>query len=177
MYEQIFNKILFENHFFLQKTFLQKFTVVSSAISCVQVIDFSINMILTLKVEFFLTLLLFRTDAQLLQAGWNHAVGLVRTLAGTFDDLHQATDNLHQATDSFVHDRFDNYFSSSRHCDKVFELRRDQSGVIFGLVTIRMPDNVKNILKVELSLAAKLPSVRNSHYHFIKLVIHLCIDF
>lgn len=114
---------------------------------------FSNNMILRLRVEFFLALLLFRTDAQLLQAGWNHAVGLVRTFAGTID-------NLHQATDSFVNDQYDNYFSTSTHCDGVFELRRDQSGVIFGLVTIRKPNNVKNILRVELSLAAKLPNVK-----------------
>ena len=52
-----------------------------------------------------------------------------------------------------------NLYSSSQNCEGIFSYEQDQNGV-FGLITISNPDPFRNILKVELSLAAQLSNVR-----------------
>jgi hypothetical protein len=49
--------------------------------------------------------------------------------------------------------------SQSQACQGIYFLQQDYSGY-FGLITIANPDLARNVLKVELSLAAALPNVR-----------------
>ena len=51
------------------------------------------------------------------------------------------------------------YYQSASVCSNVWSYNSDQSGN-FGLVTINNPDYNKNVLKIKLSLAARLQSVR-----------------
>lgn len=52
-----------------------------------------------------------------------------------------------------------NFYSSSQNCEEIFSYQQDKNGV-FGLIKISNPDRIRNILKVELSLAAQLSNVR-----------------
>ena len=52
-----------------------------------------------------------------------------------------------------------NFQASSQNCEGIFSYEQDQNGV-FGLIRISKLDRIKNILKVEFSLAARISNVR-----------------
>lgn len=122
----------------------------------------------------FILFLSFHIDAQLVEYGFNRAVDIVNKFTGNllnFGDNSNSqklnnqpqpvyTQNSNnQLVDEKIQTPQNNFYTSSQ-CGDIFSLRQDQNGVVFGLVTITNADYIRNDLRVELSLAAKLIGVR-----------------